>query len=252
MRVVSLVPSWTETLIEAGVEVVGRTRFCIHPAKSVEPIPSVGGTKQFNLSKLEGLRPDLVVFDREENTKTMYEAYKGAKWSGQVTDLVSLSQDMAELGARSENQRLREWSRWAYGMSQLPPTPCHWLQLPGLVKWVKPPPPDYQPKRLHYLIWKKPWMEVTQSTFIGEILGRWGLQRLLPVGEKKYPELSEDQMREPGGLVLLSSEPYPFERDLDQFGDFPVPVGLVDGEVYSWFGIRSLRFLENHLDQGFQ
>ena len=65
MRVICLVPSLTETLIECGVNVVGRTRFCIHPKDRVEQIAKVGGTKGVNWERCAQLEPDLVVFDRE-------------------------------------------------------------------------------------------------------------------------------------------------------------------------------------------
>ena len=74
MRVVSLVPSLTETLLECGVEVVGRTRFCIHPADKVADIPAVGGTKEVNWQRCLALEPDLVVMDKEENTLEMAQA----------------------------------------------------------------------------------------------------------------------------------------------------------------------------------
>lgn len=76
MRVVSMVPSWTETLLEAGrdaadFELVGRTRYCVHPADLAASITAVGGTKEINWDRVSELKPDLVIFDREENPKSM-------------------------------------------------------------------------------------------------------------------------------------------------------------------------------------
>ena len=70
-KVVSLVPSWTETLIEANVNVIGRTRFCIYPAQKVKDIAVVGGTKSVNIDQLSRLQPDFIVVDQQENTREM-------------------------------------------------------------------------------------------------------------------------------------------------------------------------------------
>ena len=70
MRVVSLVPSLTETLFALGLttkEVVGRTPWCIHPQDMVDHVMVVGGTKTPNLAKIRSLNPDLIVMDKEEN-----------------------------------------------------------------------------------------------------------------------------------------------------------------------------------------
>ena len=73
-KIVCLVPSWTETLLECGAEVVGRSRFCIHPADRVKDIPAVGGTKDFRLQEILNLKPAIVILDKEENRKEMAEA----------------------------------------------------------------------------------------------------------------------------------------------------------------------------------
>ena len=77
-KIVCLVPSWTETLLLAGALVVGRTRFCIHPANLVADIPVVGGTKNMKLEDILRLEPDLVIMDQEENRLEMAEALKAA------------------------------------------------------------------------------------------------------------------------------------------------------------------------------
>ncbi|WP_428610259.1 helical backbone metal receptor, partial [Sedimenticola sp.] len=74
MRVVSLIPSITESLIDCHVNLVGRSRFCIHPVPQVGHIPVVGGTKQVDWQAMACLAPDLVVLDREENTREMAES----------------------------------------------------------------------------------------------------------------------------------------------------------------------------------
>ena len=76
MRVVSLVPSLTQTLFDLGLttdEVVGRTPWCIHPKDKVEQVMIVGGTKTPNLNKIRNLEPDLIVMDKEENPFEIYQ-----------------------------------------------------------------------------------------------------------------------------------------------------------------------------------
>ena len=68
-RIVSLVPSQTELLAYLGLdeEVVGLTRFCVHPEAWKRRKPIVGGTKQINLESLRALQPDLVLTNLESN-----------------------------------------------------------------------------------------------------------------------------------------------------------------------------------------
>ena len=77
MKVVSLVPSITEALFDLGLtekEVVGRTKFCIHPAEKVKNVAVIGGTKNINIEKIEALQPDLILANKEENVKEQVEA----------------------------------------------------------------------------------------------------------------------------------------------------------------------------------
>jgi ABC-type hemin transport system substrate-binding protein len=83
-KVVSLVPSWTDTLVCCSVDVIGRTRFCVHPAEQVQSIPKVGGTKQCDFERINGLDPDLVVLDKEENAKELLDPLDAPGQSHQV------------------------------------------------------------------------------------------------------------------------------------------------------------------------
>ncbi|MEP5106117.1 MAG: helical backbone metal receptor, partial [Ekhidna sp.] len=66
-RIISLVPSQTEFLIDIGAPVVGRTKFCIHPNDKVKEIPIIGGTKNFLFDAIRNLKPDLIIGNKEEN-----------------------------------------------------------------------------------------------------------------------------------------------------------------------------------------
>ena len=86
-KVVSLVPSWTETLIEANVNVIGRTRFCIYPAQKVKDIAVVGGTKSVNIDQLSRLQPDFIVVDQQENTREMADQLTHANHKLIITNI---------------------------------------------------------------------------------------------------------------------------------------------------------------------
>ena len=90
MRIVSMVPSWTETLLKAGVNVVGRTRYCIHPPKLITNIPIVGGTKDVSWDLVEDLKPDLVLLDQEENPLEMAEECPVPYFATHVNSIESL------------------------------------------------------------------------------------------------------------------------------------------------------------------
>src|SRR3954462_7806167 len=98
MKVISMVPSWTETLIECGVEVIGRTRFCIHPRQVVASIPVVGGTKDVNWQRVQLLNADLLILDREENPKWMAEQAPLPVLDTHVQSVDQLPRELERLG----------------------------------------------------------------------------------------------------------------------------------------------------------
>ncbi len=244
-RVVSLVPSWTETLIEAGVQVVGRTRFCIHPQGLVSAIESVGGTKSFNEKKLRDLAPDLIVLDREENTKEMFEIARTISnvVVTHVEDVQDVPRELRALAGAIESPenatlKLRDWAQ-AFEDVLKKPAPVKHNHFAGILKTLRGQPS--LKTEFVYVIWKDPWMVVGQRTFIASMLREVGLTQLRVVEPgAKYPKLEELPQ---DAMVLLSSEPYPFETKTP---DLPnACVVIVDGESFSWFGIRALRFLES-------
>ena len=248
-RVISMVPSWTETLIEAGIPVVGRTRFCIYPRAQVSSIPTVGGTKDWNLDKVLQLQSDLLVFDQEENPKIMAEtaAQNGLSYfSSHITSVHSMPQALRQMNQILQNPLLTQWANeWDLALQHQ----CRsWdiEHLPAVLEWGQKP--SGRITKILYVIWKNPWMVVSQDTFIGSMLSLWGLKDLLPLYPKKYPEVDlENEPNKDSTLLLFSSEPYPFLKkraDLDALG---FPYAFADGESLSWFGVRSLRFLQNSL-----
>lgn len=257
-NVVSLVPSWTETLISAGVPLAGRSRFCIEPKAEVQQIPALGGTKDWELSRIRSLRPVLMILDQEENPKFMSEqpdipfvathVKDIASCASGIDDLANNLRDQISADALSKLQSLS--NRWRIQAAR--PSPLlkfesvgDWPLLPGVIDWVRLP--ERRIETILYVIWKKPWMIATRDTFIGSVLSHVGveLQPSDKSGGIKYPQIRLEDYDPLRTLLLFSSEPYPFERRKEEIRVLPFASALVDGQSYSWFGVRSLSFLES-------
>ena len=230
-RIVSLVPSLTEALAALGLddETVGLTRFCVHPADWKARKSVVGGTKNVDVERVLGLRPDLVVANREENERAPVEALVAAGvpvWLSDITTVDEALDAIQELG--------RLTSRGAEAASLTEQITAGFDALER---------PQAEPLRAVYLIWRDPWMTVGGDTFVHDVMARGGLANAY--GDRtRYPAVTPDEIvgARPD-VVLLSSEPFPFrESHLAEVRAF-VPsarVVLVDGEAFSWYGPRLL------------
>lgn len=248
LRVVSLVPSWTETLVACGCEVVGRTRYCIHPVSAVESIPLLGGTKSLKIDLLKSLAPDLVVMDREENTKEMADACGCPILDTHVRSLEDLPRELRRLHQALHQPALQKLER-AWTEILQAPRRQESSELPGLIQWWRPP--EKAVEAYVYVIWRKPWMAVHPQSFIGSLCDKLGLPLYQFSDERStqsYPEFRLEELEGRNLGLLLSSEPYPFGRKRSLQSELSGwPVALVDGESYSWFGLRSARFLVQEL-----
>lgn len=244
MRVVCMVPSWTETLIECGVKVVGRTRYCVHPADKVAALPVVGGTKDVQWSKVAALAPDMVIFDKEENTLEMAESCPFPYFATEVKSIQGMPQALEQLAQALDCEALRQLSeRYQAVLGRT--SACTPEALPLL-------PDDHAsgPSVLHekrpwvYLIWRKPYMTVGMDTFIHSLFAHLGRQLITP-GDR-YPVVDEAWLRQHNPVLLCSSEPYPFAGKLKKVKEeLQLDAVLIDGEPLCWYGIRSLRYLES-------
>ena len=136
MRVVSLVPSWTETILAAQVNVVGRTRYCIHPAGQIESIPIVGGTKDLDLEKLTQINPDLLLLDQEENPKWLSEKAPCPWQATHVTSALDLPRELQVLSKKLNSPQLAViGQRWADVMRNPLPLWSASHPLPGVLEW---------------------------------------------------------------------------------------------------------------------
>lgn len=243
-RIVSLVPSWTETLVRAGANLVGRTHFCIHPETRIQNIPAFGGTKRVDWAGIRALKPDLIILDKEENPERFASEAGCALVVTHVSSLATAESGTRQLAeATGLKSLVSEADRWAQAQSW----PKKFLPEPPTLRWLRRPEKNLAAPEWHYLIWKDPWLEVCQGTFISDMLSRFGVA-LPPARDNLYPEISQET-RDGGQTILMgSSEPFPFHNQESALLNHAAPgIAWIDGEVYSWFGIRSLEFLEREL-----
>jgi ABC-type Fe3+-hydroxamate transport system substrate-binding protein len=228
-RIVSLVPSLTEFLFNLGLdsEVVGITKFCVHPESWFRSKQRIGGTKNVQVDKLLDLQPDLVIASKEENIKEQVEQI-----AERVPVLLTDVQDYA--GALQAMKVMAT----ACGKEEMGASLCSQIE-----KQFALLPSAHSKIRAAYCIWKDPWMFAGGDTFISDMLAMAGFENVLGHNQR-YPALTLPHLREMRpDLVLLSSEPYPFRQKHihEVHAEMPgIPVLTVDGEMFSWYGSRML------------
>lgn len=241
-KIISLVPSWTETFAEAGLNIIGRTAFCIHPP-SLAQVPVVGGTKNMKTKELLSLRPDYVILDQEENKKEMADELQKNGVSlliSQVRSLDSAADFLEQCGVLFQNTELGNWAdlyRTIGRAGHLISPEKFW----SAVTLRKNSELDTAQK-IEYVIWQNPYMVIGQKTFIADVLSLVGVEIIRP---EKYPTVVEVDIKE--NYCLFSSEPYDFAKKFSQLTQEGWRGALVDGEKVSWYGIRNLRFLQSCL-----
>jgi ABC-type Fe3+-hydroxamate transport system substrate-binding protein len=225
-RIVSLVPSQTELLYALGLskEVVGITKFCVHPASWFGTKQRVGGTKTVNIEKVEALQPDLVIANKEENVREQIEALEkiAPVWISDIETLEDAIDMIGSVGTLVGRSKEAEQivSAIELGFQQIAVT----ATVPTA-----------------YLIWKDPLMAAGKDTFIQDMMQRLGFENVF--GDVlRYPVVTTEQIMDKGcKLLLLSSEPFPFNEKHAQMLQPLLPgvkIELVDGEMFSWYGSR--------------
>ncbi|MFI0987433.1 helical backbone metal receptor [Streptomyces exfoliatus] len=219
MRVVSLVPSLTETVaVTAPGVLVGATDWCTHPADL--DVVRVGGTKNPDVPAITALRPDLVLANEEENRAPDLDALRAAGLDVLVTEIRTLGQALRELERVLAACGAPRRPRW------LDEAEAAWDALtPGGTYTAVVP------------IWRRPWMVLGRDTFAGDLLARLGVRNLYADHPERYPRLPLDELRAAApDLVVLPDEPYRFTRD-DGPEAFPgTAAALVDGRLLTWYG----------------
>ena len=223
MKVISLVPSITEALFDLGLtekEIIGRTKFCIHPEDKIKQVPVIGGTKNLNIEKIKSLKPDLILANKEENVREQVEALM-EDFKVMVTHVETVEDNyylLKNLGkifnredkAQAYNLKIYEVLAQAKIKSQI---------------------------KAAYLIWKKPYMTVGSDTFIHHILTEIGFRNSFG-HTSRYPEITVEALADTD-IIMLSSEPFPFkEKHIEELKVFypEKQIIIVDGEAFSWYG----------------
>lgn len=223
-------PSQTELLFDLGLdkEVIGITKFCIHPESWFRYKQRIGGTKNINIKKITQLQPDLIIANKEENVREQIEelAKQFPVWVSDVNNLEDAFQMMKSTGVITNKKEKAEnlVSKIKTAFAQLK-TPNAKLQTA-------------------YLIWRDPYMTVGGDTFIHHLMQLAGFENVF-AKQRRYPQVSIADLRIANcQLVLLSSEPYPFrQKHIDELKQHlpQTKIVLADGEMFSWYGSRLLQ-----------
>ncbi len=230
-RIVSLVPSQTELLYALGLEdeVVGITKFCVHPEVWYRQKARVGGTKQFRFDLIEQLQPNLIIGNKEENERTQIEALaeRFPVWMSNIQTLEDALRMIEQVGELTG--KIIEARQLAYRIDA------------ELLHWQTERPDASL--RAAYFIWRAPYMVAAADTFIHEMLRLAGFSNVF--GHlQRYPEISLSMLSDTQpDVILLSSEPFPFkEKHIAEFKQVcpTAVIKIVDGEVFSWYGSRLL------------
>lgn len=235
-RIISLVPSQTELLFELGLdqEIIGLTKFCIHPIEKFAECTKIGGTKKLNIQLIKDLNPDLIIGNKEENEQLQIEELMEdyPVWMSDIYTLEDAKKAISQIG-----ELVNREPEAAY-LNHLITAGFNDLQTLAVQNRIN--------KKVAYLIWKKPYMLAGSNTFIDNILTLNGLSNVIK--KKRYPEIELNELAQlKPDLVFLSSEPYPFkEEHLEEIRAIipEAKVMLVDGEMFSWYGSRLVKAVQ--------
>jgi len=235
MRIVSLCPSLTELIFDLGrgADLVGITRYCIHPAEGVASVEKVGGTKDPDLAQIIALSPDLVLFNEEENRREDHDTLRQSN----IPVLNTFPKDALETAAMVR----------AIGTAIDCPEPAEQIanDIEARAARVSSAARERKPVRFAYLIWREPWMSVNQDTYASALLSLAGGQNIFADREERYPTIELSALVDHGvDLVLLCTEPFAFKaKHIDEIARAtnldPQRILIADGEYLSWHGSRT-------------
>jgi ABC-type Fe3+-hydroxamate transport system substrate-binding protein len=226
LRVVSLCPSITETLVELGVIPIGITRYCLRPREALRRVPKIGGTKNPDLPRIRALAPDLVLANAEENRREDVEDL--------ARDLrvnVSLPRTVADVprGVRDLGRAVRREE-----------------EAERLAREIESRIPDVSPAtfRYAYCIWKEPWMVVAGDTYVSDLFRYAGGVNVFSDSRDRYPAVSPSAVVAASPDVLFfPSEPFPFSEghrpEIERAFGRGTPIEFVDGDACCWHGART-------------
>lgn len=229
-RIISLVPSQTELLYDLGLrdEVIGITKFCIHPDNWFRGKQRVGGTKNLRMDVIRDLKPDLIIANKEENVKEQVEELVAhyPVWTSDIHTPQQAFEMITEI-AKIINKE-------AAAKELLFDIKNNFEQLRNSISTNH---------RAVYLIWQEPYMTVGGDTFIHAMMKLAGFENIYG-DQLRYPGITlEEIAAQKPAYLLLSSEPYPFKQKHIEEIQPHLPgtkILLVDGEMFSWYGSRML------------
>jgi ABC-type Fe3+-hydroxamate transport system substrate-binding protein len=237
-RIVSLVPSITELLFDLGLEseVVGRTRYCVHPRDKVSSVTAIGGPKSPEVAKLTALSPTHVIAGVDENRRADVD---------QIATLVP-NVIVTDPEAPWDNLKLYRLLGGIFNKRDAAERLCRAFQqgYNSLIEVAASLPPQ----RVLYLIWRRPWMTVSRQTYISRMLSLARWETVCSNPAERYPKITSPEQLSHTEIVLFSTEPYPFSQsDVNAFrAEFPrsgTRLALVDGEMLCWYGSRAIKGL---------
>jgi ABC-type Fe3+-hydroxamate transport system substrate-binding protein len=243
-RIVSLVPSWTETLFALGLEreIVGVTRFCEEPAAAVAGVPKIGGTKNPDIKAIVELQPDLVIANAEENRREDIERLR-AEGIGVFTTyprtVASAVESMLKLGGTLAREPEADAMARAIvrAVSEIET---------GLGVWAR------LRFRVFCPIWKNPWMGFNADTYAHDVLRMLGFNNIFASAGERYPRMTlEEALELRPDFVLLPDEPYEFgAKDVEELKPLLPPalsrrVVMISGRDLHWYGVHMLTGLKS-------
>jgi ABC-type Fe3+-hydroxamate transport system substrate-binding protein len=231
LRIISLVPSQTELLFDLGLQkqVEGVTKFCIYPPSARQEASVVGGTKNFDFTKIRDARPDLIIGNKEENYQEGIAQLERhfPVWLSDITSLPEALDMIRRVGDLTDTLHRAE--------------PLA-TEIKKSFDQLRLAAPSLSPAA--YFIWRKPYMVAASGTFIDDMLRRAGFRNVF-AHFGRYPEITPEQLAEVAPAhIFLSSEPYPFgEKHFAEFQKIcpTAKIQVVDGELFSWYGSRLRR-----------
>ena len=241
-RIVSLVPSWTETLFSLGLgaEVVGITRYCVEPADGVASIAKIGGTKNPDLRAIAELAPDFVIANAEENRREDVEKIRAngvPVFTTYPRTIPGAVESILKLGTalRKESQANAMAREIVRNVSGIEASVGVWAKLPF---------------RVFCPIWKNPWMAFNADTYAHDVLRMLGFNNIYASAGERYPMTTlEEAIKRKPDIVLLPDEPYEFkERDVEEIKKLLPPalarrVMVISGRDLHWYGTHMVKGL---------
>lgn len=230
-RIISLVPSQTELLYDLGLrdEVIGITKFCIHPDEWFRRKQRVGGTKNLKIDLIKSLNPDLILANKEENLKEEIEILQN-DFNVYVSDISTINEAL---------QMIEDIGKLVHCQQKS-------IEIVNGIKAEMMTQSRLEKKDkidALYFIWQNPYMVAGNDTFIHDMMLEAGFNNL--VKQNRYPMMTLEEIKSINPtVIMLSSEPFPFADKHIIEWQMQLPntkIILVDGELFSWYGSRMLK-----------